>query len=171
MTAPYLGEIRMFGGTFAPRGNALCNGQLLPINQDQALFALLGTIYGGDGQSTFALPNLMGRVPIHWGQGIGLSDYPIGTVGGVESVTLSQQEMPNHGHALLANSQGGTAGAPAANSFLAASTARDRIYAATNDNTALALGLAGGSQPHENRQPFLAITFIIALQGIFPSRN
>jgi len=171
MTQPYLGEIRMFGGNFAPFGNALCNGQSMSIQQNTALFSLLGTIYGGNGTTTFQLPNMQGRVPIHWGQGPGLTDYPIGEIGGVESVTLNQTQMPNHSHALLANSQGGTAGAPSTNAVLAASTARDRIYAATSDNTQLALGSAGSGLPHENRQPYIAITFIIALLGIFPSRN
>ena len=156
---------------FAPTGYALCQGQLLPISQNTALFSLLGTYYGGDGKSTFALPNLSGSVAVGQGQGPGLTDYPIGEIGGVESVTLNQTQMPNHSHALLANSQGGTAGAPSTNAVLAASTARDRIYAATSDNTQLALGSAGSGLPHENRQPYIAITFIIALLGIFPSRN
>jgi microcystin-dependent protein len=167
MAEPFLGSILIFGGNFAPQGWAFCNGQLLPINQNQALFSLLGTTYGGNGQTTFALPDLRGRVPIHFGQGPGLSSYSEGQVGGVESVTLIATQMPQHQHVQPAtNADEGT------NRPNSAVPARGGVYAAGSDGSALApTSPAGGNQAHENRQPFLAINFIIALQGIFPSRN
>jgi microcystin-dependent protein len=174
MASPFLGEIKMFAGSFAPRGYAFCNGQILSIAQNTALFSLLGTMYGGNGTTTFALPNLQGRVPIHFGQGAGLSNYSLGEMSGAESVTLLQTQIPQHSHQLMANSGGGTDGLPASNKVLAASTARDKVYSTTAPNVALstqAISPAGGSQPHSNMQPYLAINFIIALEGIFPSRN
>ncbi len=174
MASPFLAEIKMFGGNFAPRGYALCNGQLLPIAQNTALFSLLGTTYGGNGQTTFALPDLQGRVPIHPGQGPGLSSYSLGQVGGVEAVTLLTTQIPAHNHPLAANAGPGTNAAPATNEVLATSTTRDNIYSTAAPNTTLspqAIGAAGGSQPHTNIQPYLCVHFIIALQGIYPSRN
>lgn len=174
MASPFLGEIKMFGGNFAPLGYAFCNGQLLSIAQNTALFSILGTTYGGNGQTTFALPNLQGRVPIHFGQGAGLSTYNLGEISGVETVTLSQNQIPTHTHALAANSAAGTDGVPGTNKVLATSTARDKLYSTSAPNVTLApqsIGTVGGSQPHTNLQPYLAINFIIALQGIFPSRN
>jgi microcystin-dependent protein len=172
MAEPFLAEIRIAGFNFAPRGYALCNGQLLAISQNTALFALIGTFYGGNGTSNFALPNLQGRAPIHSGQLAGGSPYVIGEISGVADVTLIQAEMPSHGH--TAQCTQGTAVAnqlsPAANTWAGAV---QRPYAATSTGqlSAQALGLTGGSQPHNNLPPYLVLTFIIALQGVFPARN
>ena len=169
MSEPFLAEIRMFAGNFAPRGWALCNGQILPISQNTALFALLGTTYGGNGQTTFALPDLRSRVPVHAGQGPGLSNVNLGEAAGTETVTLNQTQMPQHGHAVNA-SNGGAAASRPADSFLAGGGA----YAPASDGTVMNGGMVavtGGSGPHENRQPYLGVNFIIALEGIFPSRN
>lgn len=165
MADPFLSEIRMMSFNFAPRGWALCNGQLLPISQNQALFALLGTSFGGDGQTNFALPNLQGRVPIHVGNG-----HNLGAAGGSSSVTLTTAQMPTHSHLVSANAANGTTANPT-NNLLASYL---NGYAPVASTTTLApdeLTSAGGSQPHENRQPFLTISFCIALQGIFPSPN
>jgi microcystin-dependent protein len=174
MATPFLGEIKMFAGNFAPRSYAFCSGQILAIAQNTALFSILGTTYGGNGQTTFALPNLQGRVPIHAGQGPGLSTYSLGQVGGTETVTLNINQIPSHTHLLTANNGPGTSAAPANNMVLAGSTARDRVYTTNPANVTLApnaVGNAGGSQPFSNIQPYLAINFIIAIEGIFPSRN
>lgn len=170
---PFLGEIRMFGGNFAPQGWAFCNGQLLPISSNTALFALLGTTYGGDGVQTFALPNLQGRMTMHWGQGQGLSPYSIGQNGGTENVTLDQSQMPTHSHmAGVINGAKGTSPRPGNN--IPAEGASGAIYGSTpadsHFNNAF-ISAAGGSVPHPNIQPYLCVTFIIALQGIFPSRS
>ncbi|HTG70013.1 MAG TPA: tail fiber protein [Candidatus Udaeobacter sp.] len=170
---PYLGEIRMFAGNFAPQGWALCNGALLSISENDALFALLGTTYGGDGQTTFALPNLVSRVPI--GQGTSPqtgTTYAAGQQGGTESVAISVNELPAHTHPVYASNAGGTQSSPNA-AVWAAQTSRN-IY-----STALPEGQmnlqsitpTGGSQPHDNMMPFLPINFIIALTGIFPSQS
>lgn len=163
----------MFAGNFAPRNWALCNGQILPISQNTALFSILGTTYGGNGQTTFALPDLRSRVPVHPGQGLGLSPYTLGQQGGTETVTLLSNQMPAHTHLLACN--GSSAGATSATNNFSGSLARGATgtYAATSDNTMnpAAIGVAGGSQPHENLQPFLAVNFIIATSGLFPSRN
>jgi microcystin-dependent protein len=172
MTDPYVGEIRLVGFTFAPRGWAICAGQLLPISQNTALFSLLGTNYGGNGVSTFALPDLQGRSPIHWGQGPGLSQRFVGEQGGVESVTLLQTEMPLHSHALVASSAEGGDRSPA-NERLAAGIGGINTYAAPASMTAMspqAITPAGSSLPHNNFQPYLTLTPIIALQGVFPPR-
>lgn len=170
MTEPYIGTIQMFGFNFAPRGWALCNGQLLSIAQNTALFSLLGTQYGGNGQTTFALPDLQGRVAIHQGQGPGLSSYTIGEVSGTETVTLIQQQMPQHNHLINASNNDPTDSTPQNN--VPANIPAGGYGATANINMNPAMGgLAGGSQPHENRQPFLVINFCIALVGIFPSRN
>ncbi|HEX5502327.1 MAG TPA: tail fiber protein [Thermomicrobiales bacterium] len=169
---PFLGEIRMFGGNFAPKGWAFCNGQLLPIAQNTALFSLLGTTYGGNGQTTFGLPDLRGRAPLHWGQGPGLSPYTQGEQGGQEQITLISGQMPTHAHAANAVAGGGNNSSPAGNVW-AASTTRDSIYASGSPGTTMnpaAIGNAGGNQPHENRQPYLTVSFIIALEGIYPTR-
>jgi microcystin-dependent protein len=161
---PFLSEIRLMSFNFAPKGWALCNGQLLPINQNQALFSLLGTLYGGNGQTTFALPDLQGRVPMHEGQG-----FTLGQRGGEEAHTINQQEFPTHNHFVNVVNANANAG-PAGNYFAAANQA----YQPAPANTNLApnsITNTGGSQPHENRQPYLALTFAIALQGIFPSQN
>lgn len=175
---PYIGEIRLFAGNFAPTGWALCDGQLLPIAQNAALFSILGTTYGGNGQTNFALPDLRGRVPMHPGQGPGLSPRTLGEIGGDESVTLLANQMPAHSHALNASNTQGGADSPA-NSLLAQSYDQNNnnpisTYAGGNPNTALnpaSVGLTGNNLPHDNLQPYGCITFIIALTGVFPSRN
>ena len=171
MSQPYIGEIRMFGGSFNPNGWAMCNGALMPIAENDALFVLIGTTYGGDGQETFGLPNLNGRVPIHQGSGGGVT-YVIGEVGGTESVTLTTAQIPNHTHALLGATGNGAQANPN-NNFLASSTLV-KPYAAETPATnmaASAIGPAGGSQPHENMQPYLVVSFIISLFGIYPNQN
>ena len=167
MAEPFLGMIIIFGGNFPPAHWAFCNGQLMAINQNTALFSLLGTQYGGNGQTTFALPDLRSRVPLHFGQGPGLSAYSIGQQAGVESVTLSGAEMPAHTH-----SQPATSGDQTTNQPNGAVPARGGFYAATPDSSQLAATTSSGaSQPHQNLQPYLAVNYIIALQGIFPARN
>ena len=172
---PYLGQISMFAGNFAPRGWAYCDGQLLPINSNQALFSILGTTYGGDGRTTFALPDLRGRAPIHAGQGPGLSNYQLGQRSGVEQVTLTQNQMPNHTHGVQVNAaspvgRGQGSDTPEGNYW-----AEGGSYATTTNTTmspnAVVVVPVGGSQAHENRQPYNTINYIIALQGTFPSRN
>jgi microcystin-dependent protein len=173
MSQPYLGEIRMVGFNFAPTGWALCNGAILSIAQNTALFALLGTTYGGDGQTTFALPDLRGRIPIHQGQGSGLTNRTIGESGGQETVALTLQQMPGHTHALLASPSPGTTTSPIGNTWASSpSLAAYADPAATNTAmSAQSLDLAGGGQSHENMAPFVAVNFVIALAGIFPSQN
>jgi microcystin-dependent protein len=174
MSEPFLGEIRMFGGNFAPRGWAFCNGQLLSIASNTALFALLGTTYGGDGRVTFALPNLQGRMPMHWGNGAGLSPKVIGESAGAETVTLLATQMPAHTHAARANSASGNTNSPVGKVWSKDAGVQSATYsgnAPNADMAANAIGTAGGSQPHPNMPPYLAVSFIIALQGIFPSRN
>lgn len=171
MPDPYIGEIRLFGGTFAPQGWALCDGQLLAISANEALYALLGTTYGGDGQTTFALPDLRGRVPVHQGQGPGLSNRALGEAGGTETVTLVGPELPAHAHTLAANSGTGTQSNPAGNVWAAGPTAFIGPGSADLTMAGPAVGPAGGSQPHDNMLPFQAVNFIIALEGIFPSQT
>ncbi|MBI1224272.1 MAG: phage tail protein [Bacteroidetes bacterium] len=171
---PFIGEIKLFAGNFAPRGWAFCDGQLLPINQWQALFSILGTIYGGDGRTTFAMPDLRGRVAIHRGTGPGLSDYNIGEKGGEETVTLTIPQLPIHSHTLNANKYNGdTSDTPG--SSLADSKGSDRDYNKSGTvNTQMSsnsIGNTGSGQAHENRQPYLALNYIIAMQGIYPARN
>ncbi len=176
MSNPFLGEIRMFGGNFNPRGWAFCRGQLLPISQNDALFALIGTTYGGDGQVTFALPDLQGRRPVNQGQGPGLpTSYVLGQVGGVETVQLSAAQLPAHTHPLAAVSHAGNSNSPTSNVWAAWS---DNQYdTGSTPNTQLAAGTIGFSAgistptPHSNLSPSLAVNFIIALEGVFPSRN
>lgn len=158
----------MFGFNFAPRSWAFCDGQLLPISQNTALFSLLGTTYGGDGRTTFALPDLRGRVPLHEGTGPGLSSYLLGQKGGLENVTLTTAQIPAHTHSPQCSSDDPNSGSPA-NGFPAA--VGTPIYSTTQNASMGATGSAGGSQSHENRPPYLALNFCIALQGIFPSRN
>jgi len=175
MSDQYLGEIRMFGGNFAPYGWALCNGQLLAISQNTALFSLIGTYYGGDGVTTFALPNLQSRVPIHQGQGVGLSPYVIGQNGGTETVTLTTQQMPQHNHTVATNGGPGNSQHPPNNYLASTTVSAEKPYTSVaSDGSTLntnAVSFAGSSQPHNNIQPYLCITYIIALQGIYPSRN
>lgn len=173
MSDQYLGEIRMFAGNFAPYGWALCNGQTLSISQNTALFSLIGTYYGGDGVTTFALPNLQSRAPIHQGQGVGLSPYVVGQNGGFESVTLGTGQIPQHNHLVATNNGPGNNIHPA-NAILASTTSDKPYTSAASDGSTLntnAVSFTGSSQPHANIQPYLCITFIIALQGIYPSRN
>jgi microcystin-dependent protein len=169
MAEPFLGEISPVAFPFAPKGWALCNGQIMAIAQFQALFSLLGTTYGGDGVRTFALPDLRGRVGVHSGP-----NYTLGSTGGVETVTLNGNQIPAHSHAPACSTQAGTIGEPA-NQVWAGSSSNERLYqTGSNPNGSMASGLitpSGNSQPHTNLQPFLVINFIIALQGIFPSRN
>ena len=163
----------MFGFNFAPQGWALCNGQLLPISQNTALFSLLGTFYGGNGTTTFALPNLQSSVPIHMGQGPGLSPYVLGQIGGSENVTLTQNQMPQHTHSVGCNVAGGNQASPANGYPAVESTGTSLDYSSTAGsamNPAMN-SPAGSSQPHPNIQPYLVVNFCIALQGIFPSRN
>lgn len=167
MAEPFLSEIRIMSFSFAPKGWALCNGQLLPINQNQALFSLLGTTYGGDGRVNFALPDLRGRAPIHMGSG-----HTLGERGGEQAHTLSISEIPTHTHVLNGSSSDGTA--PIAATNLLARAAPINPYLAPTNLAALnaaSIANVGGSQAHLNMQPFLALTFSIALQGIFPSQN
>jgi microcystin-dependent protein len=184
MSEPFVGEIKMFAGNFAPRNYALCNGQILPISQNQALFSILGTTYGGNGQSTFALPDMRGRAPIHWGQGTGLSNYILGQFGGVENVTLNVTQMPQHVHTLQVsvqcNPDDATVGIPTGNVLAIPNSATGGAVnaytppAGGNSNLGgvnATMGISGNSLPHSNQQPYLAVTFIIALFGIFPSRN
>lgn len=175
MSEPFVAEIRIFAGNFAPRGWAFCNGQLLPISQNTALFSLIGTTYGGDGRSTTALPNLQGRAPMHPGRGPGLTSRRLGERGGTETVTLSEAQMPQHSHAMrAANVPFGTLQAPASNRTLARPGSGNAYHSPSTPETTLssqALSNTGGSQPHDNLQPFLTINFIIALQGLYPSRS
>jgi microcystin-dependent protein len=168
MAEPFLSEIRLFSFNFPPKGWAFCNGQLLPINQNQALFALLGTTYGGNGQTTFGLPNLQGCVPIHAGNGHGL-----GEKAGASSVTITQQTMPQHIHVLNATSASGNSAIPGSSVGLATSTNYEQYRGATNlvPMNPGSVTNVGGSQPHNNMMPYLVLNYCIALQGIFPSPN
>lgn len=171
MGQPYIGEIRMCGFNFAPAGWAFCDGQLLPISENDALFTLIGTTYGGDGQETFALPNLQSRMPLHAGgsAGPGLQAYQLGEMAGVESVTLTTQQTPIHNHAFLASASGGTDPNPETNTIGSPPTLTMFIVdTPVTPLNAQSVQPAGGSQPHENRQPTLTISFIISLFGIFP---
>ena len=174
MADPFVAEIRIFPFNFAPRGWAWCNGQLLPISQNTALFALLGTTYGGDGKSTFALPNLMGRAPMHSGQGPGLSQHVLGETGGSDTVTLLESEIPAHTHAVRANSDPGELQVPTPARSLARSQNAQAYQSTVNQSlVAMApqtLSSAGGNLPHNNMQPYLTFYFNVALQGIFPPR-
>lgn len=172
MSNPFLGEIRLFSGNFAPRGWAFCNGQLLDISINSALYALLGTTYGGDGMTTFGLPDLRGRVPVGQGQGPGLSNRVIGQLAGTEAVTLAANQLPQHTHAPRAVPSSATQTSPANGTW--AVTGGPPAYSSGSPGAAMsssAIGSAGGGQPHENMIPFLGLSFIIATEGIFPSRN
>jgi len=171
MGTSFIGEIKMFGGNFAPRGWAFCSGQLLPISQYDTLFALIGTTYGGDGVNTFALPDLRGRLPLHQGTGAGLSNRVIGESAGVENVTLTTNQIPSHPHTAQGQSATGNQPSPAGNVWAASSLNQYSSSAANVTMNAASIGNSGGSQPHNNIMPFLCVNFIIALEGIFPSRN
>jgi microcystin-dependent protein len=171
---PFVAEIRIFPFNFAPNGWAFCDGQLLPLSQNTALFALLGTTYGGNGKSNFALPDLQGRTPMHPGQGPGLSLHDLGETGGSETVTLLESEMPSHAHALVAAPTPGNSRAPAGN--VLARSIGGNVYlppagAPLVAMAATALTPAGGDQPHNNLMPYLTLNFCIALQGVFPPRG
>jgi microcystin-dependent protein len=173
MADPFVAEIRIFPFNFAPRGWAFCNGQILPISQNTALFSLLGTTYGGNGQSTFALPDMQGNAPMHPGQGPGLSLHDLGETSGSETVTLLQTEIPAHSHALnAAGNDPADKFAPAGNNLSRSSSGNAWGAAASLTNFAFqALTPAGGNLPHNNMQPFLTLNFNIALQGVFPPRT
>jgi microcystin-dependent protein len=182
MSQPYVGQMMMFAGTFAPAGWALCQGQAIPISENDTLFQLIGTTYGGDGEETFNLPDMSGRIPIHQGTGPGLSNYTIGQSGGVESVTLTTQQIPSHNHIPTTNTGGANSPTPSSSTTLGDQTTSGQpsggnafaylpsggtqvtMPAATVQNT-------GGSQPHENIQPILCMTWIISLFGVYPSPN
>ena len=178
---PFLAQIVMFGGNFAPRGWAFCNGQLLPINQWQALFSILGTTYGGDGRTSFGLPDLRGRVPVHWGNssGPGLSPYQLGQKGGIESTTLTLNNMPSHNHNVGLRGETALADSKNPNNrLLAVVNGNSSIYGSSVPDTervmhpdSISQQNVGGNIPFDNRMPFQTVNYIIALQGVFPSRN
>lgn len=171
--APYVGEIRMFAGNFPPNGWMFCEGQTLPISENEVLFQLIGTTYGGDGQETFNLPNLASRVPIHMGTGPDGTTYQIGEMAGTEQETLTVQQIPSHTHPFTGSTSNGTQINPGGN-ILAGSVSSVQPYIQDNPSVSLAASIvtpAGGSQPHENTQPFLCINFIISLFGVFPSQT
>ncbi|WP_060485972.1 phage tail protein [Pseudomonas sp. NBRC 111123] len=176
MSDPFIGEIKMFAGNFAPRGYSLCNGQLTAISQNTALFSLLGTTYGGDGVTTFALPNFQGRSPIHWGTGVGLQPVELGEFAGVESVSVLTSNMPAHNHTIFASTGEGTSNVPLANGYLAAAVDKDlnpiNMYTAAPANQVpLNSTVSGSSIPLQTRSPYLSVSFIIALMGEYPSRS
>lgn len=175
MSEPFIAEIRIFAGNFAPRSWAFCDGQLLPISQNTALFSLIGTTYGGDGRTTTALPNLEGRAPMHPGRGPGLTSRRLGARIGVETVTLTEAQMPNHSHTARGSTARGVAGAPPSNTS-AFARSNPGIYQTNTtanlvDMAPQTLSETGGDQSHDNMQPFLTLNFIIALQGLYPSRS
>ena len=176
MSTPFIGEIRIFGGNFAPLGWAFCSGQTLSISQNDALFTLVGTTYGGDGVNTFNLPDLQGRVPVHQGQGPGLSNYIIGQMSGVETVMLATQQIPAHTHTALGGAGTGASNAPAGNAWAPQAAAKQYLPVNANNPPAIApmgpsaIGANSGGLAHDNMLPFLALNFIIAMQGIFPSQ-
>jgi len=175
MADPFVAEIRIFPFNFAPRGWAWCDGQLLPLSQNTALFSLLGTTYGGNGKSNFALPNLQGRAPMHPGQGPGLSLHDLGETGGSETVSLLESEIPSHSHPLRGTVEDGTQGTLAAGVTIATSVGGTLYQTNTGSGlvsmNANAIVPAGGDQPHNNMQPYLTFYFCIALQGVFPPRT
>lgn len=175
MDEAYLGQIMLVAFNYAPRNWALCNGAILPIAQNQALFALLGTNYGGDGVTTFALPDLRGRLPVHRGQGPGLGNYVIGQVGGVETVTLTALNLPKHNHMVTAVNANANQGTPGGGIWAIEATAQYPVYSSTTPPDSVmnpgALGTAGGNQPHSNLQPYLAMNYCICTAGLFPPRD
>ena len=174
MSEPFIAEIRIFAGNFAPRGWAFCDGQLLPISQNTALFSLIGTTYGGDGRTTTALPNLQGRAPMHPGRGPGLTSRHLGEQVGTETVTLTEAQIPSHTHTLMGANSRASASSPANNLFNRSTGEMAYQSDTTTNLTTLApetVTTTGSSQPHNNMQPYLAINFIIALVGLYPSRS
>ncbi len=173
MSQPFIAEVKIFAGNFAPRGWAFCDGQLLAISSNTALFSILGTTYGGDGRTTFALPDLRSRVPIHVGQGPGLSSYRLGEKGGAETVKLTTQQLPAHNHTVRCSRPKGTSIAPLG--FVPATTPGDQDYGAPSDPAHLMasdmITPTGTDEAHPNRQPYNCVSYIIALVGVFPSRN
>lgn len=172
MGQPYVGEIRIFAGNFAPAGWAFCEGQLVPISENDTLFNLIGTTYGGDGEETFALPDLRGRLPVHMGTGPGLSPYVIGQLGGTETVTLTTTQLPSHTHPLIGSSDNATK--VDAKNHVLAQTPTYTPYIAAPPNVGLSpnsVSPTGGSQPHDNQMPYLCLNFIISLYGIYPSQS
>lgn len=174
MSEPFVGEIKPFGFNFAPRGWAFCDGQLLAVSQNDALFSLIGTIYGGDGKTTFGLPNLRGRIPVHAGTGPGLSPYRLGQKGGVSTVTLTVNQMPSHAHDVNCDNDFAQEHPTPANNFMSTDGV-DRLYKENPTNLTTMnsqfVAQAGGSRSHNNMQPYLAINYCIALFGIYPSRQ
>ena len=169
---PFIGQIMVFAGNFAPQGWAQCNGQLMPISQYDALFSLIGTTYGGDGQTTFALPDLRSRVPIHQGQGAGLSNYSLGENGGAEAVTLLTTQLPVHTHPAMGNSDAGTNTDPTGGVWASSPTNMYIAGASANTNmNPTSISGSGGGQPHDNMLPFVTLNFCIALEGIYPSQS
>src|SRR5256714_4229843 len=172
---PFVAEIRIFPFNFAPKGWAFCDGQILPISQNTALFSLLGTTYGGNGKSTFALPDMQGTAPMHPGQGPGLSLHDLGETGGSETVTLLESEIPAHSHAIMAATNPATDKLPSPAMSLSRSRNDNTYQSVTNQNVVTmsdqSLAPAGGDQPHNNMQPYLTLNFCIALQGVFPPRT
>ena len=176
MSEPYIGEIRMFAGNFPPRNYSFCNGQIIAVSQFEALFSLVGTNYGGDGRSSFGLPDMRGRVPIHYGQGPGLTPRPIGQTLGREDVTLVEDNIPSHNHSFNASRSSATSADCQTYVFASIEGTSDFLYKADNNRTQVQLkediiGEAGGNKPYDIRMPYLAISFIIAMNGIYPSRN
>ncbi|MCA9733420.1 MAG: phage tail protein [Deferribacteres bacterium] len=174
MSEPFIAEVRIFAGNFAPRGWAFCNGQLLPVSQNTALFSLIGVTYGGDGRTTMALPDMQGRAPMHPGTGPGLTLRRLGEKIGTETVTLTQQQMPQHTHQINASQDDGDLNAPAANRSLARSGggfAYSDQTGALGNMASEAISFTGGGQVHNNMQPYLGLNFIIALQGVYPQRS
>ncbi|WP_029057668.1 phage tail protein [Stappia stellulata] len=172
MSEPFVGEIRMFAGNFAPRGWAFCDGQLLAVSQNDALFSLLGTIYGGDGRTTFGLPDMRGRIPLHAGHGPGLSERRLGSRGGAEKVTLTANQMPSHTHPMQASTTVANSDSPQGR--VSGQSASGNLYTEGAPTTAMspqAVTNTGGSRSHTNLMPFLCVNFIIALFGIYPSRH
>ncbi|RMG77451.1 MAG: phage tail protein [Chloroflexi bacterium] len=172
MSEPFIAEIRIFAGNFAPRGWAFCNGQLLPISQNTALFSLIGTTYGGDGRTTVALPDLRGRAPMHPGRGPGLTSRQLGERGGADAVTLTNAQMPQHHHDITVNITPAAGNNPQGSFF--SSTTASNVYAPPQNTSPMAqtmVGHTGGNQAHNNMQPYLGINFIIALVGLYPSRG
>jgi microcystin-dependent protein len=171
---PFVAEIRIFPFNFAPKGWAFCDGQIIPLSQNTALFSLLGTTYGGDGKTNFALPDMQGNSPMHWGQGSGLSIHDLGEVGGEQSVTLLDSEMPSHPHALQADPRPANLDNPSPLNALARSSPdiyKQPTGATTVQLSSSTVAPAGGDQPHNNMQPFLTLNFCIALQGVYPPRT
>lgn len=171
MSQPFIGEIKMFAGNFSILGYAFCNGELMAISENDALFSLIGTTYGGDGQQTFGLPDLRGRLPVHYGSGPGLTPRSMGEMSGTETVTLITNQMPAHNHGVTVDSATGGQTNPQNNIVGKASVTPYNTAAVNNQMGNQSIGQAGGSQPHDNMMPYLCVNFIISLYGIYPSRN